>query len=258
MDLIKLRYLINFMIVSSHQQGWKIITQRSHGLLAGMIAYEYDIDLPVDIMFPTLVSIAEHDDGVMEMLAPQNLTDAGAPRSFVVEDGNTKTDIKPMLSLMEIGKAKSSLNGLLTSLHIKFLYDSKKRNTDKGLDKFLKDLEKYRKGVLKDLQIDKAYTDRLYRFLEWSDAFSLLICLDKIQIGGRKMEISKSPDGVMNTVHCKPNKEICVEPWPFKSKSFKVFYEYKIIEQLQFKSIEEFNDVYQKAKVQQETYILSQ
>ena len=245
------------MIVLSHQQGWKIITQRSHGLLAGMLAYEYDIDLPVEILLPTLVSIAEHDDGVMEMIAPQNLTDAGAPRSFVVADCNTKTDIIPMLSLMEIGKAKSRLNGLLTSLHLKFLYDNEKRNTDKGLDKFLKDLEKYRKRILKDLHIDKAITDRLYRFLEWSDAFSLLICLDKIQHEGRKMEISQSPDGIMNTVYYKPNKEICVEPWPFKSKSFKVFYEYKIIEQLQFKSMEEFNDVYKKAKVQQDTYTLS-
>ena len=257
MDLTSIHHLINFMIVLSHQQGWKIITQRSHGLLAGMLAYEYDIDLPVEIMLPTLVSIAEHDDGVIEMKAPHNLTDAGAPRSFVVADCNTKTDINPMLSLMEIGKAKSRLNGLLTALHINFLYDGEKRKTDKGLDKFLKDLEKYRTSVLKDLQIDKAITDRLYRFLEWSDAFSLLICLDKIQSGGKKMEISQSPDGIINTVHYKPNKEICVEPWPFKSKSFKVFYEYKIIEQLQFKSMEEFNDVYKKAKVQQDTYTLS-
>ena len=245
------------MIVLSHQQGWKIITQRSHGLLAAMIAYEYDIDLPVEIMVPTLVAIAEHDDGVMEMLAPQNLTDAGAPRSFVVTDGNTKTDIVPLLSLMEIGNAKSRLNGLLTSLHIKFLYDGEKRKTDKGLDKFLKDQQKYRTSVLKDLQIDKAYADTLYRFLEWSDAFSLLICLDKIQHEGRKMEISKNPHDIMNTVHHKPNKEICVEPWPFKSKSFNVFYEYKIIEQLKFKSIDEFNSVYKMAKVLQDSFTLS-
>ena len=257
MDLIKIHHLINFMIVLSHQQGWKIITQRSHGLLAGMLAYEYDIDLPLEIMLPTLVSIAEHDDGVMEMLAPQNLTDAGAPRSFVVADCNNKTDINPMLSLMEIAKSKSRLNGLLTSLHIKFLYDSEKRNTDKVLDKFLKDLEKYRTRVLKDLQIDKAYENKLSRFLEWGDAFSLLICLNKIQPGGKKMEISQSPDGIINTVHYKPNKEICVEPWPFKSQSFKVFYEYKIIKQLQFKSIEEFNDVYKTAKIKQDTYTLS-
>jgi len=245
------------MIVSSHQKGWKIITQRSHGLLSAMIGYQYDIDLPVEIMVPVLLAIAEHDDGVTETLAQQNLTEAGAPRNFIVQDNNTKTDLTPMLSLMEIGSSKSQLNGLLTSLHIKFLYDGDKRKTDKGLDNFLKDQEKYRTSVLKNLNINKIFADRLYRFLEWCDAFSLLICLDKIQPEGRKMEISQSPDGNMNTVHYKENKEICVEPWPFKSSSFNVFYEYKILEQLQFKSIENFNEVCIATKVQQEIFTFS-
>jgi len=245
------------MIVSSHQKGWKIITQRSHGLLAAMLAYQYDIDLPVEIMVPALVAIAEHDDGVNETLADSNLTDAGAPRSFIVADGNTSTDLSPMKSLMEIGSSKSQLNGLLASLHIKFLYDGEKRKTDKGLDNFLKEQEKYRATVLKNLNVNKKYADRLYRFLEWSDAFSLLICLDKIQPEGRKMEISKSPDGDMNMVHYKPNKNICVEPWPFKDNSFNVFYEFKILEQLQFKTIENFNEVYEAAKVEQAVFTFS-
>ena len=71
------------------------------------------------------------------------------------------------------------------------------------------------------------------------------------------MEISKSPDGDMNTVHYKPNKEICVEPWHFKGASFNVFYEYKILKQLQFKSIENFNEVCKAAKVQQEIFTFS-
>ncbi len=244
------------MIVSSHQKGWKIITQRSHGLLAAMIAYQYNIDLPVEIMVPVLVAIAEHDDGVTETLAHRNLTDAGAPRNFTVADGNTKTDLTQLLSLIEIGNSKSQLKGLLSSLHLKFLYDGDKRKTDKPLDDFLKDQEQYRATILKNLHIDKKFAARLYRFLEWSDAFSLLICLDKIQHEGREMEISKSPDGDMNTVHYKPNKDICVEPWPFRSPSFKVFYEYKILEQLQFKSIENFNEVCEAAIVQQAVFTL--
>lgn len=244
------------MIVSSHQKGWKIITQRAHGLLAAMIAYKYNIDLPLEIMVPVLVAIAEHDDGVTETLAHQNLTDVGAPRNYTLADGNTKTDLTPLLSLIEIGNSKSQLNGLLTSLHLKFLYDGDKRKTDKGLDDFLKEQEQYRNTAMKNLHIDKKFAARLYRLLEWSDAFSLLICLDKIQHEGRKMEISKSPNGDMNTVHYKPNKDICVEPWPFRSYSFKVFYEYKILEQLQFNSIEAFNEACKAAKVEQAVFTL--
>lgn len=245
------------MIVLSHQQGWKIITQRTHGLLAAMIGFQYDIDLPTDIMLPILLAIAEHDDGVTETLADQNLTDAGAPRNFTIPVTNTKTNLIPLFSLMEIANSKSQLNGLLTSLHLKFLYDGEKRKTDKGLDKFLKDQEKYRKTVLKNLRMTKTYANNLYRFLEWCDAFSLLICLEKIQPQGRKMEISLSPDGDMNTVYYKPNKEICVEPWPFKSSTFNVFYEYKIVEQLVFKSVDEFNDVCKVTQVQQAVFTFS-
>lgn len=244
------------MIVLQNQKGWKIITQRSHGLLAAMIAYQYNIDLPVEIMVPILVAIAEHDDGVTETLAHQNLTDAGAPRNFMVDDGSNKTDLTQLLNLMEIGNSKSQLNGLLSSLHLKFLYDDDKRKTDQGLDDFLKNQEQYRITILKNLHIEKKFAARLYRFLEWSDAFSLLICLDKIQHRGRKMEISKSPNGDMNTAYYKPNKDICVAPWPFKIPSFKVFYEYKILEQLQFNTIESFNEACKAAKVEQAVFTL--
>jgi len=137
------------------------------------------------------------------------------------------------------------------------LYDSDKRKTDQGLDNFLKDQEEYRTTALKNLNMSDKYANHLYRLLEWTDAFSLLICQDKIQAKERKMEISNSPDGDMNTVHYKLNKDICVEPWPFKTASFNVFYEFKILDQLQFSSIENFHDVYKDAKVYHEVFIFT-
>jgi len=245
------------MIVTSHQKGWKIINQRSHGLLAAMLAYQYDIDLPNDIMVPTLIAIAEHDDGVDETAQNTNLTEAGAPRHFQVEEQPGKVDLKQQVSVMEISGAKSELNALLTSLHMQFLYDDSDEAKDKNLDAFLKDQAKYRKEILKHLNIDKKYAERLYRFVEWCDAFSLLICMDKIQPEGRKMEISKSPDGDMNQTFYKAPNEITVEPWVFRNDTFKVFYEYKILEQLKFSSIEEFNKVCKATPVQREEFTFS-
>ncbi|OAQ41695.1 hypothetical protein A5893_00870 [Pedobacter psychrophilus] len=242
------------MIVISHQKGWKIINQRSHGLLAAMLAYQYDIDLPNDIMVPTIIAIAEHDDGVEETTESKNLTQAGAPRHFIVSDGSKKTDLKRQINVMEIATSKSQLNALLTSLHIDFISED---NGDKKLEAFLKEQGKIRKNILKHLDIDQNYADRLYRFVEWCDAFSLLICMDKIQPEGRKMEISKSPDGDMNQVSYKAENVITVSPWVFKNDTFKVFYEYKIVEQLKFDSIEEFDKVCKAAEVQREEFIFS-
>ena len=242
------------MIVISHQKGWKIINQRSHGLLAAMLAYQYAIDLPNDIIVPTIIAIAEHDDGLKETAQEKNLTVAGAPRDFRVSDETKKSDLTQQLNVMEISSSKSQLNALLTSLHMKFLYSGEQQKEDKDLDDFLTNQEKFRASILKNLKIDKKYADRLYRLVEWCDAFSLLICMDKIQPEGRKMEVSKSPDGAMNQTFYSPNNEISVEPWCFKNDTFTVFYEYKILEQLKFDSIEEFDAVCKSTPVQREEF----
>ena len=186
------------MIVLSNQKGWKIINQRSHALLAAMIAYQYNIDLSNDILVPTLIAIAEHDDGIAETREDKNLTDAGALRNFTVGDSARKADIKQKLNVMEMASAKSQLNALLTSLHIDFIYSDTDEASDKKLKKFLKDQAINRSNILKNLNINKDFAQRLYRFVEWCDAFSLLICLDRIQPEGRRMEISESPDGELN------------------------------------------------------------
>ncbi len=245
------------MIITSHQKGWKIINQRSHGLLAAMLAYQYDIDLPNEIMVPTLIAIAEHDDGVSETVQQVNLTQVGAPRHFKVSNDSKKVDLKQQINVMEIATSKSQLNALLTSMHINFIFGDSSNSADNKIVSFLKEEEKNRKNILKNLNIDTKYADRLYRFVEWCDAFSLLICMDKIQAEGRKMEISKSPDGDMNQTFYKENHDISVEPWVFKNDSFKVFYEYKIVEQLKFDSIEEFNKVCKTTAVQKEEFIFS-
>jgi hypothetical protein len=71
------------------------------------------------------------------------------------------------------------------------------------------------------------------------------------------MEVSKSPDGDMSQTFYKAENKITVEPWVFKNETFTVFYEYRIVEQLQFKSVEEFNEVCKKAKVHREEFVFS-
>ena len=130
------------MIVTSHNQGWKINTQRSHSLLAAMLAFQFEIDLPNEIMVPTLIAFAEHDDGVAETKEPKNLTDAGAPRHFSVDDGHVKTDIKQYQNVMKIATSKSQINALLTAMHLNFIFSDHIYGKDMKMDNFLKEQEK--------------------------------------------------------------------------------------------------------------------
>ena len=80
--------------------------------------------------------------------------------------------------------------------------------------------------------------------------------MDKIQPEGRKMEISEGPDGVINQVFYKDENVITVTPCPFKKDNFTVFYEYKIIEQLKFTSVEEFDKVCKNTVPQRQEFLL--
>jgi hypothetical protein len=71
------------------------------------------------------------------------------------------------------------------------------------------------------------------------------------------MEVSESPDGVVSQTFYKAEKEISVEPWVFKQDTFKVFYEFKIIEQLKFNSVAEFEAVCENTPVQREEFVFS-
>lgn len=245
------------MIVTSLNEGWKITTQRSHGLLATMLAFQFEIDLPNEIMVPTLIAIADHEDGVAETKERRNLTDAGAPRHFLIEDASAKTELKQYQNVMELATSKSQLNALLTSMHLDFIFSDHVYGEDMKADSFLKDQEKNRKELLKNLNIATQFANRLYRFVQWCDAFSLLICMDKIQAEGRKMDISESPDGTINQVFYREDNVITVTPWPFKLDRFVVFYEYKIIEQLKFTSIEEFDQIFNTTMPQRQEFVVA-
>lgn len=188
--------------------------------------------------------LSDHEDGVAETKERKNTTDAGAPRHFLVYDGAVKTELKKYQNVMELANSKSQINVLLTSMHLDFIFSDHVYGADKKMDSFLKDQEKNLKKLLKNLNFDHQFANRLYRFVQWCDAFSLLICMDKIQREGRKMKISESPDGAINQVFYKENNMITVTPWPFKQDRFTVFYEYKIVEHLKFTSVEEFDQIF--------------
>lgn len=131
--------------------------------MADIIDFQYYIDLPTHIKVPTLIAIAEYDDGVRETKQAENPTEAGAPKDFRVHDDNTKTDLTHLHNIIEISSSKSQCNKLLTSVHLDFLYKNRKKREDKNCDIFLNEQQKQRKSIskiqtlIKNIQIN--FTD---------------------------------------------------------------------------------------------------
>ncbi|MCU0353009.1 MAG: DUF3891 family protein [Cytophagales bacterium] len=233
------------MLVSATETGWKIIYQRAHGLLAAQIAAQWKAAERPPYWTQTLVAIAEHDDGLAESSAAENLTEAGAPRHFQL----LKFSPAQYRNVMEIASSKSRWNALMTSLHLSFIYGGLEE-ADADLKSFVKEQDAYQKRLCKELKITGAEARRWYRFVEWCDAFSLLLCMDKVQPEQRRMDISTGPNGTTHQLWQDQAGHLRVEPWPFEANSFDVEVEYRTVNQLSFASPDEFAQAMQKAEVQ--------
>ncbi len=201
------------MIVKSIPTGWEIIYQRAHGLLAAELASHWKIAHRPPHFIKTLLAIAEHDDGVPESRVPENLTPAGAPRHFQLMDRSAEQ----YRNVMEISTSKSRWNALMTSLHMTFLYEGKPYD-DADMKAFIQEQHTFQKRLIKELGVSRKEAEKAYRFVEWCDAFSLLLCMDKIQPEQRRMDISRGPDGTMYQLWQDEKEQLRVEPWPFEAR----------------------------------------
>lgn len=242
------------MIVRQHEKGWEIIAQRAHGLLAAQLGFYWkSTDRP--LRFPeTLIALAEHDDCQQDMRGRKQLTPAGAPIHFEL----LEYSLEQARDVCEMSLKKSRWNALLTSMHMSFLYEEK-RGSDPEMAQFLDEQKVLQKRFLRELKLKPEQARQAYEFLEWCDAFSLLLCLDKIQPEQRKMDISTGPDGTMYQVWQRESDgSLCVEPWPYECASFDVQVDYRVVAQLQFKNSEELGKALDEAPVDSKHWMLRQ
>ncbi len=232
------------MIVKSIPTGWEVIYQRAHGLLAAELAFHWKIANRPPHFLKTLLTIAEHDDGVPESQMAENLTEAGAPKHFKLL-GRSAAQYR---GVMEIATAKSQWNALLTSMHTTFLYEDKKYE-DADIKAFVEEQLEFQKAARKELKISKKLAESTYRFVEWCDALSLLLCMDQVQPEQRKMDVSVGPDGKMYQIWQDDEERLRLEPWPFEPDTFEVDVEYRELDQLEFKNADELHSAMETAKL---------
>ncbi|KVV16305.1 DUF3891 family protein [Flavobacterium sp. TAB 87] len=101
-----------------------------------------------DIIFPTPIAIAEHDDSIAETRKNRNLTNTGAPRNFVLTAESRTVDLKKYRNVMEIVNSKSQFYCILSSMHLDFVLGEKNKIEDETVISFLKDQKKSRIATL--------------------------------------------------------------------------------------------------------------
>lgn len=240
------------MIVTYKEDGWYVVTQRSHGILAAQLGANWRVKDRPERWTETLIAIAEHDDAEVELDGHNLLTPTGGPLNF---DMNV-FDLAHYKKLSRLTLTKNRYIALLISLHIEFL---NRKIASKNIEckRFLEKQRILREKWRKDLQITEEETLRIYDLMEWCDACSLLLCQWRMAPEKRRLEISTGPDKKMYYLVQTRDDTLTVKPWPFETKNFNISFEYRIIKQLEFKSSAEFRKAFLGAPVEEEVWKVS-
>lgn len=239
------------MIVNYTENGWDVITQRAHGILAAQIAFQWKKKNRPQRWMETLLAIAEHDDAETELDGEELLTVSGGPLNFSMKH----FELQHCKKLAMLTITKSRYIALLTSLHMDFLY-RKDEAGDKAAYAFLEEQGKLRTQWRKELGIEEDEIKKIYSFLEWCDALSLILCQRQIQPEKRAIEVSTGPDQVMHHLLQVNEKALTVDPWPFEDNAFTLYFESRLIHQLQFNDSAAFRQAFIEAPVSETSWVL--
>jgi hypothetical protein len=243
--------LIPAMIVNYTEQGWEIIMQRAHGLLAAQIAMHWRKKDRPERWTETLIAIADHDDAQIELEADDLLTLQGGPVDFSMK----KFEPEHCQRLHNFSISKSRYIALLTSIHMVFLHKGE-GESNPAVKSFLAEQEKLQKQWINELNITQKEIDRAYGLMEWCDAFSLLLAQHYVQPENRMIEVSQGPDNKQYKLMRNPNGSLTIKPWPFEEDSFSLNLESRTLTALQFNSCTQFKKELAEAEVVEKVWKL--
>lgn len=235
------------MIVNYCGNGWEIITQRAHGLLAGQICARWKISDQPDRWVETLAATTAHDDVFNEYTRGPLLSDNGGPIDFKM----TGFDEPACREMMDNAIGKSRFTALLFARHISFTHGA-----ETAAKSYLAELKKSERKWISEAQSSTKEVDRAYALLEFCDAFSLLICQGQVPPEERLIEISKGPGGTSFRFF-QHGQRLIVQPWPFEVNNFEVYYEQLTLNAITFKNDEVFRTALRSAKIELRKVLIS-
>lgn len=233
------------MIVNTVPQGWEIIYQQAHGVLAAQLAYHLKPDLQCPHWVETIIAIANHDNRQKTWSGRDGLTPAGAPADFTL----LPTTLEQAQDLMHAVRFQGRWVALLTSMHMSYLYEGQ-RGKKKSATGFLDEQQALQRACRQHLGISQKEAERAYAIMQWCDRFSLILCRNELPADARALEITAGPDGKAYFVRQLQNSELRVEPWPFAPEQLRVQVEYRVLGQLQFRNDQELAKALHEARPQ--------
>ena len=222
------------MIVNAVKEGWKVIFQRNHALLAGAIATQIRHQFRPPNWIETLCAIVEHDDGQVKWRDKNHLTEAGGPLDFTMKEFDAEQAHNVVIDAIY----KSRWVALLTSMHTTSLYGLLAEKNP-AVAEFIARQKKLQFKLRKAMSVSLQEMERYYRFMRWCDECSLILCQNRLHNEDQRLEIGSLAEEPANFIY-RDGEAVHVSPWCFENDHFEVSAEFQVIKQLHFNSTEEF------------------
>ncbi|HEX8428147.1 DUF3891 family protein [Hymenobacter sp.] len=240
------------MIVNYTADGWQIIYQQAHALLAAQLLHEWPAFLPLDKWVGLLAAVAQHDDEQPNWDGHYGLTPAGAPANFTMKEFS----LEQAQGVLHSARFQGRWRSLLTSMHLSKLYETL-RGDNKTTDTFLDEQQANQKRWIKQLNLQRVEAQQAYDLMHWCDRLSLILCRHELPEMSRSLEIYTGMDGQRyDVVRPAESGPLIVHPWPFQEKQFTVSIETSLLQQLQFKDDAELATALREAPIETLTWTL--
>lgn len=226
------------MICSRTEDGWELVYQRAHALLAAMVVEAWRTDRHPARWFETLNAISQHDNGWQEWESGQRLHPNGEPIDF--RETPTKDVVAQAGRAVLRAHHQDVYAGLLVSRHISELHESR-RGEDEALDALLDEQSALRAQWRRGLEMPEAEEDEAYAFLKWGDQLSLILCERTLQ--QRHEAPIWTACGVEYRALRREGDAVAIEPWPYRCEAVDVGVDAFRLAQVSFESEDELSSV---------------
>ncbi len=218
------------MIVNPRQNGWEVIFQRSHAMLAAQLAYYHPPQ--ARNWFSTLAAVLQHDDEERHWEGTAHLTEAGTPLDFTLSVAGLNLD--QLNEKLRAVAQQDRWAGLLIARHMSALYEEF-RGENKALGTFLDELRKQQATWYRTLDVTQADVEAAYAVFRWADQLSLILCKRQVPDGGRALDVQCDAGGTLHRVSEAEHQTLRLDPWVYHTEPFTVQVEARILTAVTFK-----------------------
>lgn len=239
------------MICLAREDGWELVYQNAHGLVAMKLLAPLRARLRPARWDDVLLATAQHDNGWQEHEPGDHLTPLGTPRHF---EETTDADVVRQ-SEMALGRVWHAgvFAGLLLVEHFKLLYAAR---PDAAVQAMLRRQKAAAAKARRRLGLRQAEVAAHYVFLRWADTLSLTLCLDRLSLfPNRRVELERL-NGTPTYAWQRLDGSVGLDPWPYEASEVAVATEVYRLRKLTFPSASALARAIAGARMETRTWTL--